>query len=153
ALALCRQLGDSPQLFRVLYGQYVFYQVHAEFRASLRVAEELLRLAEEQNDTAPLLIGHRAVGNASVSLGDFASARTHLEQALALHDPARHESLAHLYPFDPRVAILSYLAWTLFALGYPDQAQVRSGELMTVARETSHLNSTAFALFFGGVFH
>ena len=57
ARELCRELGRPPQLFPVLYGQYVFHLVRAELDRSLEIAEELLRAAQEQDETAPLVMG------------------------------------------------------------------------------------------------
>ena len=47
---------------------------------------------------------------------------------------------------DPRVECLSYAAWTLWFLGYPDQALKRSQEALALAEELSHPFSLAFAL-------
>jgi predicted ATPase len=148
ARELCRQLSETSQLPRVLYGQYVFHLVRAELAAAFDVGTELLELGRQRRDTDLPVMGHRAVGNASFELGQLVPAREHLDRALALYDRAWDNALAYLYGFDPRVAVLSYLAWTLFALGYPDQALARSREAVTIARETSHLASLAFAQFF-----
>jgi predicted ATPase len=148
ARELCRQLSETSQLPRVLYGQYVFHLVRAEPATAFDVGTELLELGRQRRNTDLPVMGHRAVGNASFELGQLVPAREHLDRALALYDRAWNNALAYLYGFDPRVAVLSYLAWTLFALGYPDQALARSREAVTIARETSHLASLAFAQFF-----
>ena len=44
-------------------------------------------------------------------------------------------------------------AWTLWMLGYPDQALTRSHELLTLARESSHAFSLARALLSAAVLH
>jgi class 3 adenylate cyclase/predicted ATPase len=148
ARELCRRLDRPPQLFAVLYGQYVFHLVRAELEPSLAIAEELLRAAEEQDDVAPLIMGHRAVGAAAFHRGELVSAREHLERALALYDPARHGSEAFVYVFDPFVASASYLSWALFALGHPEQAGAWADAALVRARELGHPASLAFALFF-----
>jgi class 3 adenylate cyclase/predicted ATPase len=148
ARELCRQLGRPPQLFPVLYGQYAFHLVRAELDRSLEIAEELLRAAQEQDETAPLVMGHRAVGFASFHRGELVPAREHLERALALYDPQQHRSLAFLYVFDPFVASASYLSWDLFALGHPEQARARAEAALARARELAHPASLGFALFF-----
>src|SRR4029453_3164154 len=99
-------------------------------------------------------------------LGEFPSARTHLEQGLALYDPRQPPSLTsttadpridHLNPerapwlsyrwasntADPRIECLTYTAWTLSYLGYPDQALKRSQEVLALAEELSHPFSLA----------
>ncbi|HEX6016309.1 MAG TPA: hypothetical protein VFY87_31790, partial [Geminicoccaceae bacterium] len=150
ARELCRQLGRPPQLFPVLYGQYVFHLASAELDRSLKTAEELLRVAQEQDETAPQVMGHRAVGVASFFRGEPARSREHLERALALYDPQQHRSQAFPYVFDPFVGSASCLSWVLFALGYPKQAQARAEAALAQARELAHPASLAFGLFFAG---
>ena len=41
---------------------------------------------------------------------------------------------------------LSYAAWVLWILGYPDQARKRIGEALNLAQDLSHPFSLAFAL-------
>jgi tetratricopeptide (TPR) repeat protein len=52
---------------------------------------------------------------------------------------------------DPGVSCLSYLAWTLWLLGYPDQALIRSKEALALAQQSSHAYSLNFALTFASV--
>jgi class 3 adenylate cyclase/predicted ATPase len=148
ARELCRALGRPPQLFPVLYGQYVFHVNRAELDRALAIAEELLRAAQEQDEAAPLVMGHRTVGFASFYRGEPAPAREHLERALALYDPQRHRSEAFHYVFDPFVASASCLSWALFALGHPEQGRARADAALARARELTHPASLAFALFF-----
>ena len=93
-----------------------------------------------------LVEAHRALGNTLFWLGEFASARTHLEQGMALYDPQQHRSLAFLYGTDPGVVCLSYTAWALGLLGYADQALQKSDEALALAQRMSHFHSLALAL-------
>jgi predicted ATPase len=52
---------------------------------------------------------------------------------------------------NPGVACLSYLAWTLWLLGYPDQAWNRICEALTLAHKSSHTYSLAVALHYAAV--
>ncbi len=79
-------------------------------------------------------------------LGEFVQARGHLEQAIGLYDPQKRHFHASRSGQDPGVACLVYVAWTLWALGYADQAQKRSHEALTLAQELSHPLSLAQAL-------
>jgi adenylate cyclase len=96
---------------------------------------------------------HRALGNTLFWLGEFAPARGHLEQAIALYDFQQHRSLAFLYGTDPAVICLSYVAWALWLLGYPEQARRRSAEALTLAQELSHSPSLANALTWATLLH
>jgi predicted ATPase len=148
ARELCRQRGQPPQLYPVLYGQYAFHLVRAELDRSITIAQELLLAAQDQHETAPLVIGHRSVGIASHHRGELAAAREHLELALARYDASQHRALAFLYVFDPFVASASYLSCGLFALGHPEQAQARAAAALARARELAHPSSMCFALIF-----
>jgi DNA-binding NtrC family response regulator/predicted ATPase len=147
---LYQQVGEPPQLFQVLWGLWLLY--HSGLRATLQTAyelgEQLLTLAQRLEDPAFLVEAHRALGTTLFLLGEFASARAHLEQGVALYDPQRHHSLAFVYGRDPRVTCLSYGAQALWFLGYPEQALQRSQDTLTLARELSHPLSLAHALFF-----
>jgi predicted ATPase/class 3 adenylate cyclase len=146
---LCERLGDTPRLFPVLYGEWVFHVVRAELEAGRTAGEDLLRRAQEQNDAAAETIGNRIVGTAELLRGELVAARAHLERTLALYDLATHRSLAFLFAQDPSVAGLSVLSWGLFALGFPEQAKARSEEALTDAKELSHRNTLGYALLYG----
>jgi predicted ATPase len=149
ARALCERLGDTSRLFPVLYGEWVFHVVRAELEAGRTAGEDLLRRAQEQDDAAAETIGNRIVGTAALLRGELVAARTHLERTLGVYDPAAHRSLAFLFAQDPRVSGLSVLSWALFVLGYPEQAQARSKEALTDAKELSHRNTLGYALLYG----
>ncbi|HJR22546.1 MAG TPA: AAA family ATPase [Dongiaceae bacterium] len=152
ARELCDQIGETPLLFPVLYGQWVFHVVRAELFAGQEVGKELLRRAEQRRDTAAQVVGHRILGTGFALCGELVDARVHLERALALYDPEQHQRLAFLYAQDPRVAGLSGLSWALLALGYLDLAQARSREAIDAAQALSHPNTLAYALLYGSVF-
>ena len=85
----------------------------------------------------------------------MSSARSHLEQALALYDPVRLGVLARQPTGNPAVTCLGHLASVLFLNGFPDQALRRSKEALDMARAASHpfslaqaLGSTGIASFF-----
>lgn len=146
---LCERLGDTLRLFPVLYGKWVFHVVRAELEAGRTAGEDLLRRAQEQSDTAAETIGNRIVGTAELLRGELVAARAHLERTLTLYDRAAHRSLAFQFAQDPSVAGLSVLSWGLFALGYPEQAQARSEQALTDAKELSHRNTLGYALLYG----
>jgi class 3 adenylate cyclase/predicted ATPase len=144
ARALCQQVGETPQLFRVLVGLWRFYLVRGALRTARELAEQLLTLTARVHD--PL-------GVTCFYLGELTEARSHLEQAMARYALQKRRSDASRAVQDPGVAGLSYLAWTLWVLGYPDQALTRSQEALTLAQELAHPFSLAFALHFAAIFH
>jgi len=152
ARELCQQVGETPQLFPVVQGLWLFYFVHA-VQIAHELGEQLLTLAQRVQDASLLLEAHRALGATLFALGKLAQARSHLEQTIALYDPQQHRSLALLYGQDPKVTCLGYGAWALWLLGYPDQALPWSHEALRLARELTHPLSLARAFEWTAILH
>jgi predicted ATPase len=151
---LCEQVGEAPQLFRVLEGLFAIHQTRAEHDRAAELAEELLRLARVMRDPAQLLWTHLFMGMTCFWHGGFCQAREHLEEVIRRYDPEEdraHKSLG--VGGHPSVVALSYLSLALLSLGYPDQALTRSREALALARELSHSFSEALALLFAQSFH
>jgi predicted ATPase len=130
----------------VLHGLYRFYYVRAELKTAHELGEQCLRLAQSVQDPGLLLEAHRPLGLTSFNLGELATAREHLEQAIALYDPQQHRSHASLYGQDPGVICWSNGALVWWSLGYPDQALERSHEVLRLAQGLSHPLDLAYAL-------
>jgi class 3 adenylate cyclase/predicted ATPase len=154
ARELCRQVGETPQLFPVLFGLWAFYVVRAAHKTARELGEQLLTLAQGVQDPALLLLAHSALGATLFHVGEFASAREHMEQSIALYDPQHHRPLALLYAgHDPGVVCLCWTAHALWFLGYPDHGLQRSDEGLTLAQELAHPFSLAFALNLAAMIH
>src|SRR5262249_3562815 len=110
------------------------------------LGEQLLGLAQRDQDPARLLEAHRARAYPLLWLGEFVTARAHLQEALALCDlPARRPDTV-VYGFNSGIACLSSAAFNLWFLGFPDQALAVSRQAVSWARELSHPFSLAYAL-------
>src|SRR5262245_23393116 len=68
-------------------------------------------------------------------LGEFASARAHLEQGRVIADSVQASSAALRDRPHTDVRCRRYGAWTLWYLGYPDQALQLSHEALVLAQE------------------
>jgi predicted ATPase/DNA-binding winged helix-turn-helix (wHTH) protein len=148
ALALCRQVGETPELFPVLRGLVVFYLGQGKVETAREVGEQLLRLAQSTQDPDLLLEGHYALGATLFCRGEFIPARSHLEQVMALYDPQQHRFHAFRYGIDPGVLGYSYAARILWLLGYPDQAVKKDADALALAQELSHPFSLTMSLGF-----
>ncbi|MBI3756848.1 MAG: AAA family ATPase [Deltaproteobacteria bacterium] len=153
ARELCSRVGETPLLFPVLWGLYGFYWIRGESQTANELGAQLLRLAQSVQDPALLLLAHRVWGANLYFLGEFAPAREHLEQGIALYNPQQHHSLAFRYVLDPGMLCQVYVAATLWNLGYPDQARKRIHEALTFTRELSHPASLAYALNWAAIVH
>src|SRR5207247_2640906 len=62
ARELCQQGGDTAQLFPVLFGLWRFSLLRAELPQARELGGQLLRLTQQAQDPALLLVAHRALG-------------------------------------------------------------------------------------------
>jgi len=138
ALELCQQVGNTQELFPVLYGLSRLYKKRGKLQQARDLGEQLLVLAQYQDDSALLLRSHYVLGDALLWLGEFPAARAHLEQGIAVYDRQQHDIHDLLYEADPWLNCLGALSVTLWFLGYPDQALQRSTEAVTMAHELSY---------------
>jgi predicted ATPase len=154
ARELCRQVGETPQLFGVLGGLWVFYFDRAEYKTAHELAEQCLRLAQRVQNSYLLVWAHCFVGMTLFNLGEFALAQDHLEQGIARYDPQQHRALAFgAGTNEPGMTSLSEVALALWSLGYPDQARKRLHEALTLAQEVFHPLNLTFALANAALLH
>jgi predicted ATPase len=85
--------------------------------------------------------------------GQFASARGHLEQAIAHYDPLDHGLYVTQSSLDPGVNSLSRYSWTLWFLGYPEQAMAQGQKTLILARDLGHVHSLTLSYGFAAILH
>ena len=118
---MCQQVGETPELIPVLFGQWRFYVVRPQLHAAQELGETLLRLAQHAHDPALTVIAHYALGATRFYLGALPTARQHLEEGIALYTPEQRRALVFRIGQDPGVACRAIAAQTLWLLGYPAQ--------------------------------
>jgi class 3 adenylate cyclase/tetratricopeptide (TPR) repeat protein len=153
---LYQQVGQMPQLFFVLFGLWRFHLVRGRYTTAHELATQFMGLAQASKDPALLLPANFALGFSLFRLGELASAREHLERGIALYHSQEYDrDQEHAFPYgqDTGVTSLSYAAWILWYLGYPDQALKRSQEALALAYERAHPFTLAFALHFSAALH
>ncbi len=154
ARELCQRLGDTPQLFPVLWGLCRVYHSRGELDKSREVGEQLLSLAQSMQDSALILEAHHTQWSTFFNLGELLSTKEHVERGRVLYDPQQHHQLTFVYGgHDPGVCCGVIAARALWLLGYPDQALQRSREALSLGRDLSHPFSLAFALFWAALVH
>ena len=138
---------DPLQLFSVLYNFWVANYAAFNGDVMRKLAAQFLALAEKSGTTAPLLMAHRIMGQSLVSTGDIAQGRAHLDQAIALYDPAEHRQLATCFSADAKVVILCYRSLACWMLGYPEAALADAESALNYAREIGQAATLLLALF------
>ncbi len=124
-----------------------------EQQRARELTEQCLTLAQSVQDSTLLLASYAMLAVNLFHLGELVPAQEHFEQGMAHCAPQQHRSHALLYGLDPGVVCLSFAAWALWHLGYPDQALKRSQEALTLAQEIAHPVHLGFAHFFAAALH
>jgi tetratricopeptide (TPR) repeat protein len=143
ARALAEQLDRPEYLVPLLYGQWQYHVVRAEYKFALSIAEQL----EKRNDITTQLMGCHAIGLVRLCRGELIAARAVMERCRDLADPARRTAGVGINE-DPYAATLANLAVTLAHLGYLDQARLQLREALSEARRLKHSLTLAIVLSF-----
>jgi predicted ATPase len=154
AQELCQRIGDTPQLFPVFWGLFLFRRSRGEIDLAHGFGTRLLALAQHANDPGLLIEAHHALWSTLFARGELMATRDHVAQAIALYDPDRHASLADVYGnHDAAVCALGHGAWALELSGEPEQASRQSEEAVARARALGHPFSEAHALLYAARLH
>jgi class 3 adenylate cyclase/tetratricopeptide (TPR) repeat protein len=137
ARALAEQLDRADYLLPLFLDQITFHSVRGELRLALSLAQQAGQISETTNDRTSHLRAQLNQAIIRFHLGEFAMARSLLDQWCALADPTHRRRT---------VAGPVHLAITLMQLGHLDQARARKNEALGAARELGHVYSLALAL-------
>jgi predicted ATPase len=151
ARELWEQLGSPSEFLGIPYGQSTYHAIRGDLDRAQSLAEDILHLGHQRNDTAGIVLGHLSCARCLLYRGEFGQSKSHLEAGLALYDATAHRSLVDQTGIHPQVYCQAYLALVLFCLGYPDQAFALSDAAIAEARRLAHPPSLAAALGPGAV--
>jgi predicted ATPase len=143
ARELSQQVGQSPQFFRVLWGQWIHYASRAEWATAHELGDQCLQLGQSAGDPTLLIEAHHALGVSWTCEGEFVKALEHLDQTIALYDQGQHASLAFSYGQDPAAMCHLHAGHALWSLGYPDQALKRTNQGLALGRRLTHPGNLA----------
>jgi predicted ATPase/class 3 adenylate cyclase len=154
AQELCESLGDPPELSHAWFGLWTVHFLRDELPQACELGERLLRRAQSANDQILSMFAHFALGFTFYQMGELVLAREHLEKAISLYDRKIHRRLAFRFTgLDSEVQCLSYLSYTLWELGYSEEALHRANQAVDLSREASSSFSLAFAEIFRAFLH
>jgi TOMM system kinase/cyclase fusion protein len=153
ARALCTRIGETPQLFPMLWGIWRYYWHQGGILKARELGEQLCKLAQRTADPTHSLEAHTALGSTLFHVGDYAAARTHLDQGIALTDLAAQRAQGLHHGEAPGVRCLGMVALTLWCLGYPTQAVQRSQEALALAQTLAHPYSLSSAQHLAAFLH
>ena len=144
--AIGERLEDPLLLFSVLLGLWTASFVAFNGDMVHELAAQFLTLADKQQTIPPRLVAHRLMGSSYLFTGDSKEAVAHYGRVIALYDPAENRQHATRFSIDARVAAVSFRAWALWLLGYPDAALADAERGLKDAREIGHAASLMHTL-------
>jgi DNA-binding winged helix-turn-helix (wHTH) protein/predicted ATPase len=136
---LCGRLGETTQLFPILWTLSRIRNWRGELAAARQLGDQLLSLARREQDSLRLLEARHTLWAISLDIGDLASTKDNADQRFMLYDRVRHGQLGAVYGgHDPGVCSQIHAAKAEWLLGYPDRALRTIEAAGTMATELSH---------------
>jgi tetratricopeptide (TPR) repeat protein len=137
-----RELGstlkDTPQHFRALWGSWRSHMMQGEHASARELGAECLNVAKESKDDALFLGGLFAFAGSLTLMGDYVSARDHLEQVIVPDNIEKHRAIAFNFGQDPAASMLAYKSWVLWNLGFSERAREQAQEAVALAEAVAH---------------
>jgi DNA-binding SARP family transcriptional activator/predicted ATPase len=148
ATELCLHDNNCLEMFPATWGLWASASSRTSYADAIELARQLLRMAEASGDRIHDQQSHFAVADTQYWLGEFVTARRHLERVGACYQSSDHDR--HIIEFgeDAGVTSAAYHSWVLWFLGYPDQAREASERAVALARQLGHAFSLGYALTF-----
>ncbi len=145
ALPLSRQ-GRGRQMLYALLVEASACRERCDSGRAIELGEQMLAMAEANNDRQGMMLAQYILGTARVLLGDTTQARTSLETGLSLYADAEDDRLIAFTGPDVKASMLAPLALLLWVLGYPDQAAARDREMLARSQQLAQPVTLIFAL-------
>jgi len=150
AFSRARELIDAdtglPEQMAVLYGLWGVNFARAEHPAGYKVAEQALQRVARDAGAEPQAFANRMKGETLWAMGEFVAARHYLQRAIDFCDADQAKGTNLRFSFDHKATSLSFLAWTLWSLGYPEQAGTAAAEALARSIRLEHAATSAMVL-------
>jgi class 3 adenylate cyclase/predicted ATPase len=131
---LSRQMDETPELFRIVWGLWHFFIIRGDLAKAQELSREVAQLGQRLQDPSLLPHIHRTLGETALWRGEFAAAqRESLKCFVGAGPPPRPIPGVQ----DPLVMCGTWLAYSLWHLGYPDQALARVDALLERAKASA----------------
>lgn len=146
--------GIKDLRFPVLFGLWLSHLVRGRLRSARELGEACYAIAKQAENQAFEVEAHRALGATLYYLSEFNSALAHLEAGIERYQPQHHPVPAFLhYVAEPGMTLLAYSSPLLWCIGYPNQAEERIHQAVSIGKNTNHPFSEAVSLHFKTVLY
>jgi serine/threonine protein kinase len=147
AESLCRSLERPLLLYSALIGHWRFSFITDRLSTTLQIAKRVHALAEEQNNPALLLGGHRALAGTFYFMGDFESARQYAARGVQVWRSGGVQCQVEEVA-SPAVMCLCYLALSEWHFGEIASCRASMAEAVSLAKYLNDIQALAVALYF-----
>jgi tetratricopeptide (TPR) repeat protein len=146
ALELSSQVEQTPALFRMVVGLWMYYLIRGEYQRARELSDQQLQIAGRIGESPELLQANYCAGYTRYYCGELTSALAFLEQGLAHSEsdadftrqtPSRDDSRIHLY---------CVYAAALWSSGAPQASRDYLQRALTLARELDEPYGLVWAL-------
>ena len=151
AVELCERLGDSVQLFWMLWALGGYYMVRGDLTLPIRT--QMLRMAQTLGEPSIEVEGHFANGIIEFYLGGVDIACRDLDKAVELDTPGRTEPRKLIIGVDGGVTATCFGAMANWLAGKTARAAHLAEECEALGTRLDHVYSYAFALTHTSFFH
>lgn len=150
---LCEQAGDAPQLFQVVVGLWMYYQISANYQRALELSQTLVRIADASGEPGKYLQAHYCLGYTLYYQAEYQSARKELELALQSEQQGTDYRAQSASGDDTRAHVRIVLAHLHWHLGYTRKALAFMDDALALARVEGNPFGIAFVTFNAAWFH
>jgi predicted ATPase len=143
ALELALSIDDAGRLSQIYSALHTYYGGRAETGAALAIARKFYSVAQTGRNPSVRPIAEYTLGNSLHFKGRQQLAQTHLERAIQGYDRRARTAYTRRLFMDRLTSARTIHSWTLWLLGFPDQARV---EAARAVEDATHALSRCHAL-------
>jgi class 3 adenylate cyclase/tetratricopeptide (TPR) repeat protein len=144
---LDRGVGTDLQRVSVLFGLCSVATLRARMRPALEFAQQIIEVAERQDDPTYRLVAYRMLATNQYYAGHNHQALESLQRARQYRDPKRQRALSHRFGWDPSIALLSFEVLVRVSHGLLDSAADVSEQVQAEIATHTHATTIASARF------
>jgi predicted ATPase len=149
AESLCKSLNRPLLLFTALMGQWRYSLVTDKVTATMRIAQRVHALAQEQNDSTLMIEGYAALAVPLYFLGDFEAARQYARRGVQLWRAGGVQSQID-ESAEPAVGCLFFEALLEWHFGEIASCHSTMTEAISLAKELNNMQALSHALWHAG---
>jgi len=144
--SLLKRIPLNVDMFPIFHAIGAYYQMRGQYEKALAMLQEGELLARRNKDELLIRLVNWGYGFNFLWLGKFEEALFHLEMMVNFYDPQVHGEFRKSYGIDAGVACRLWSSWTLWMLGFPEQALNRGQEAIDLGYFLDDPGNLMFAL-------